>query len=334
VSDVAPPLFSVITEAIEQILILVPHSERVRELRKRAAALDAPREERLGWLLAFGRNATEMLSTYRELAAKLGPDIRDAIFGRVNGERLFARSFPAALMFGAVAPDLRPNDRVSLVEQLVRAFAPDSRQEIDELSRDVPVDQLAPWDQGRDLAEDVLQQLEIDTETPAPVDLDALTARLGVTIREIELADHSIRAVSIGGHTYQPTILLNTRHRTNRYPSGRRFSIAHELCHLMFDRGFAREVAIPSGPWAPRDLERRANAFGAMFLMPPGRIGAAIARTEGDPSSPSFIQSISDRLGTSFSATVEHMHNLGLLSDEDRDVLRDEAVDQAGRWQR
>jgi Zn-dependent peptidase ImmA (M78 family) len=334
VIDVAAPLFSIVVEAIDQLLTLVPDSQRLRDLQNRAAALNAPKEERLGWLLSLGRDATEMISNYRNLAAKLAPDVREAVFGRPNGERLFAPSFPAALMFGAVAPDLRPADRIALIEHLASAFDPEVRQEIDELSRDVPVDRLAPWSQGRDLAEDVLQDLEVEPDVPEPVDLDGLTERLGVTIQEVELADDSIRAVSIGGDRYRPTVLLNNRHRTNRYPSGRRFSIAHELCHLFFDRGFARELALPSGPWAPRDLERRANAFGAMLLMPPGRIAAALETTEGDRSSAAFIHSISERLGTSFSATVEHMHNLGFFSDEDRDLLRDEAIDQTGRRNR
>jgi Zn-dependent peptidase ImmA (M78 family) len=81
-------------------------------------------------------------------------------------------------------------------------------------------------------------------------------------------------------------------------------------------------------------MERRANAFAAMLLMPPGRLAAVAATIEGDASPRERVMAISDRLQTSFSAAVEHMHNLGLLADEDRDVLRGEAVDQSGRWER
>jgi Zn-dependent peptidase ImmA (M78 family) len=28
------------------------------------------------------------------------------------------------------------------------------------------------------------------------------------------------------------------------------------------------KLAMATGPWAPRDLEKRANAFAAMFIMP------------------------------------------------------------------
>ena len=198
----------------------------------------------------------------------------------------------------------------------------------------VPVDPLAPWDQGYKLAEEALDELAVTRDIAEAVDLDGLIRRLGVSLQEIELGDRSIRGVAIGGDAYRPTIVLNSRHKTNQYPSGRRFSIAHELCHLLFDRGYVREVALPSGPWAPRDVERRANAFAAMILMPPGRISAVAATIPDNPSSPEFIQAICTRLQTSFSAAVEHMHNLGLLTDEDRDMLRDEAADRSGRRDR
>jgi len=42
---------------------------------------------------------------------------------------------------------------------------------------------------------------------------------------------------------------------------------------------------------------------------------------------------VANRLGTSFSATLHHMHNLGLLSEEERDALIEEAMDQSGRRQ-
>jgi len=42
------------------------------------------------------------------------------------------------------------------------------------------------------------------------------------------------------------------------------------FCHILFDREYGTKWALASGPWAPRDLERRANAFAAMLLMPPG----------------------------------------------------------------
>lgn len=51
-------------------------------------------------------------------------------------------------------------------------------------------------------------------------------------------------------------------------PYAKRFSLAHEICHLLLDREYGDELAIASGPWAPVAIEQRANAFAAAFLMP------------------------------------------------------------------
>jgi Zn-dependent peptidase ImmA (M78 family) len=331
---VLDPLYSVLREAIDHLFEVHSDSARLVALRTQVAGLDRQREQRFAWLIGLGRTVADMGDSYRELLhaiEDLPERVREAIFGARNGGGLFARPVPAALMFGAVAPDLSAGDRVVLLRNLARAFDGGNPERVDQIARYVPVDMRAPWDQGYDLAEEVLDDLAVDRNIPEPVDLDGLIRQLGVSLHDIELDDQSIRAVAIGGDVYRPTIALNSRHRTYQYRSGQRFSIAHELCHLLFDRGYAREVALPSGPWAPPDIERRANAFAAMFLMPHGRISALAATIADIPSNSRFVQTICTRLQTSFSATVEHMYNLGLLTDEERDLLRNEALDQSGR---
>jgi len=55
-------------------------------------------------------------------------------------------------------------------------------------------------------------------------------------------------------------------------------TLAHELCHLLVDRGSATELMVVSTPWAPPEIERRANAFAAELLLPK----AGILRAAGD----------------------------------------------------
>ena len=93
---------------------------------------------------------------------------------------------------------------------------------------------------------------------------------------------------------HKPCSLLNVDHPTYDTYSGRRFTLAHELCHLLYDRSYGWQLAIASGPWAPRDLERRANAFAK----------------------------------TSPTATIEHLGNLGFLDEADRQRIRLEAERQ------
>jgi Zn-dependent peptidase ImmA (M78 family) len=333
---VAGPLHTVLREVAERLCEEVPNSERLKNLLDAIDALETRHAERFAWLLGFGSSLSEMSESYHALMEDLGGlgnDEREALFGSTNEHALFLPSFPAALMFGAVSPNLKPPDRVALIRQIADAYRQNETCLVDQLSKEVPVDSVAPWDAGYELAMNLLDALGVKTETPEALALEDFIAKLGALLDTIKLEDTSIRGIAIGGKRYRSTILLNATHQTYRYPSGIRFSIAHELCHLLYDRGYAQEVALPSGPWAPLDVERRANAFAAMLLMPPGRLSAALAEGEAEPRSLKGIRDVCSRLNTSFSMTVEHMHNLGFLSDDERDALRDEADDQSARRQ-
>jgi Zn-dependent peptidase ImmA (M78 family) len=66
-----------------------------------------------------------------------------------------------------------------------------------------------------------------------------------------------------------PTIILNTCGK-NENPTVRRFSLAHELCHLLVDWNRRESIAQISGYLhdSSLDIERRANAFAIRLLCP------------------------------------------------------------------
>jgi hypothetical protein len=105
----------------------------------------------------------------------------------------------------------------------------------------------------------------------------------------------------------------------------RRFTLAHELCHLLHDRNVGARLAVASGPWAPRGVERRANAFAAMFLMPPDLVTRTLAADPEPVYSPGGVRFFADALQVSLRAAVNHLHNLGLLDEPERDRLLVEA---------
>lgn len=63
-------------------------------------------------------------------------------------------------------------------------------------------------------------------------------------------------AEKLDGPRHQSTILMNTSNLTNQYDSGKRFTFAHELCHILYDRTYGMKLAMASGRLAHRDLER------------------------------------------------------------------------------
>lgn len=324
-SEVAAPLFEVIAEAAAYLASRNPASERLHALVQNVADLRSAREDRVAWLLALGTTLEDMkqaLIPVRAFAASLPARARRVIFGEEETLSLYVRPFPAALMFGAVSPQIGTEDRVRLLQSLAEAVD-ESEYPLDLLVSAAPVDVDRSWEQGYRLAEEFIAEHIADFPNVDAVDIEAILTSLGVTIGEITLEDEHVRAVAIAGPDYRPTVLLNHGHRSNGHAYGRRFSLAHELCHLLFDRAFAREIAFASGPWAPRDVERRANAFAAMLLMPPDRIAQIVASSQHRLGSRELAFEVANRLRTGYAAVVEHMCNLSFIADYDRDGLLD-----------
>ena len=176
----------------------------------------------------------------------------------------------AALMFGTMAPNVTRPDVMVLAETLLRLSSPNGDVEaMASRCRTEPISGSdgPPWQQGYALAEELQSDLDgcVDGER---VDVEAILERLGVEVDEANLSDGSIRGVAIAGPRHRSGILWNRNNHFNADSRGRRFTLAHELCHLLFDRTDGQRLAVASGPWAPPSLEQRANAFAAMLLMP------------------------------------------------------------------
>jgi Zn-dependent peptidase ImmA (M78 family) len=90
----------------------------------------------------------------------------------------------------------------------------------------------------------------------------------------------------------------------------------------LHDRDDAKRVVHGSGDWAPAVVEQRANAFAAMFLMPPVALRDRI-RTDPATSLDDIVR-WSEDLGVGRLALIRHLRNLDLISREMRDRLEEE----------
>lgn len=323
--DVAKPLHSLLLDASCYLLERSPTEARFLTLSAAASRLAKPSADRATWLLGLGNSFEEMRDASEWLLARIGDltePVRAAILGAHAGPSLVLQPFPAALMFGATSPRLSNEDRLVLLNCMAESAVTQGHQHTSDLMFEVPLDIEKPWDQADVMADIALEELDVD-DAHAAVDLDTLFGRLGVHLGEITLDDDSIRAVAIGGERFRSSIFVNAGHASNQTGQGRRFTLAHELCHLLFDRGLARSVVMPSGPWAPLDVEKRANAFAAMFLMPRDKIRAFIAGSPEITGSGDLVKAVARRFDTSFTATLQHLHNLSILSESERDALLD-----------
>ena len=322
--EVAGPLHQVLSAAVEHLVKANPGSERLDALSStlRIRSRVAQRRERLAWLAGLGTDLDTVnrgLSRTRRWLADAGAThlLEDGQFNPL----VATGSCQAALMFGCVAPDVRREDVLELARVMVARRSGEFNPP-PSLAAGVPVMQAdqRPWSQGYALAEDFIEQLGL-SKCLAPagfVDVERILTLLGVDTVQTSLTDKNIRGVAVAGPRYRPCVALNESSYWNADVKGRRFTLAHELCHLLFDWEAGRALAIVSGPWAPVDIERRANAFAAMLLMPTAVVQEAIARAVEPVATPDGVREVANRLHTGFEATLRHVANLGFIDEYDR----------------
>jgi len=331
---VATPLHEICHEAAMELRSRLPRSPRLKRLISKLEGLerDDP-EERIAWMAGLGISRREVVRHWREFTLQLEDQrkrSKEAVL-EVERDRLVIRgSSQAALMFGSLSPRLTEEDVTGLTRKLIECYDPNGDPQP---LRDLRVrlgleDQTEkPWEEGYRLAEQVLEQTGLGGETVRGVDVQSLLDRLHIGRESIRLADSTVRAASIAGTHHRPTILTNESYDANRLSAAMRFSLAHELCHILFDRDRGEKVAIASGPWAPIEVEKRANAFAAMLLMPRSAVWSAVRSARHDISTLAGIRFVARALNTSAAATLEHLCNLGLIDEVTRDRVRQEALE-------
>jgi len=100
------------------------------------------------------------------------------------------------------------------------------------------------------------------------VDPEEVIKSWGVEVKTVELADDRVDAVACWGPDHGPAVILNTRGKHVRSIPARRATLAHEIAHLLIDRGATLPFAEVLGGNVPDYIEKRARAFAAEFLMP------------------------------------------------------------------
>ena len=227
---------------------------------------------------------------------------------------------PAVAMFGGVAPDLGTEDVQYLCDQIAQAQGGSDGVELAELLAERPSNPLGvpPFLDGDRFAAELLEDLDVPADDF--VNVHELCARLGIEVLADELETDSIRGVAIAGDGFSPRICINLKHHFNRNDSGRRFTIAHELCHVLFDRARARRVThASSGPWAAQSVEKRANAFAAHLLMPRALVYAKLP--DANRIEKADVQRLAEQLKVNESPLLNHLDNLGIIDETAKDRL-------------
>lgn len=169
------------------------------------------------------------------------------------------------------------------------------------------------------------ESLQIDPSLPllGKYDLEGgLLPKLGITIQEFTLEDKEIDGLAIfaPGKTPLAGVNLTGKYSSTRW--GRRMTLAHELCHLLYDLSEEDSVGIVSNPWAPELLEKRANAFAAMLLMPREALEAILPHSSRQWTQED-LHGAMKILGVGRTALMNHLHNLGFISHSEKEAWLD-----------
>ena len=128
----------------------------------------------------------------------------------------------------------------------------------------------APHEEGRHYAKEVRRRSRLGTLPIGSVRDLVATRWPQITVLYAELGGASgIAGLSFADALRGPTIVVNLQGK-NVSPAVRRFSLAHELLHLLVDWNRHEPIATLSGflTESALDTERRANAFAIRLLCP------------------------------------------------------------------
>lgn len=333
---IAEPLYLVLDEATRHLSAMVPGSERLIALRVRIERLTdaARRDERVGILAGLGGEPAAWKERWARFMGELGRrfakdrGLVERLFGPPPGMALYVSgACRGALMFGSASPQLDEEDVYSLATLLLqhatRNRGADKLATAQDAAGRIVEGGGTPWTQGYALAAEWADKTKLPCKGETWVDVEGHLKAQGVDVQNIRLRDASIGAVAVAAEGCRPLVAINECNPRNGFPTGRRFTLAHELCHLLHDRQHGVELATISGAWAPYEIEQRANAFAARLLMPDGLLdrNAAADGVRFDKLDFAGVVRLAKRLQVSVDALLHHLTNRGWIAEECRDQL-------------
>lgn len=315
VSDVAGPLWEALNwvgSTAADLTLTREDKETITSLERRISGLKRSSAS----TLEAGYLPPRLFSELSTIRRKIHLQDRSV---KLSNAPALAKLDDAVLMFGGVSPDIGLKDMRTLLDLLSsRAGGQESPKLGSLVDNAVGAPAGVPFQEGYDLAEQLLEECSFPGEASF-VDVRLLLTDWEVKIVEKVLKTNTIRGVAIAGAGYAPTILINKTSDYNANEPGERFTLAHELFHLLYDRSLARRVTHVSGPWAPPGVEKRANAFAAMFLMPRSLLARSFDSGKFDYDT---VTSAANAMQVGVSALVEHLYNTSLIDETVRDRLR------------
>lgn len=301
--------------ATEKLLKAVPDSPELIDLRKKIEKISLSSKPDLKWLWNFP--SEELFNKVLEKLSK-----------KISSLNLRSDVLPApVMMFGTLSPQIDESD----IEKIIDSLELSTEEETPLCGYDAPSALTAiegiPYRSGYALAEDFIERYGPSCDADkAYIDIDQIIQYWGITRKDVELEDKNLRGIAFAGQGIAPLILVNLSCAYNNEVTGKRYTLAHEFCHLLCDRQYGQEVGVASGNWAPQFIEKRANAFAGMLLMPREAIEKYIDEENDFSWGTKEFKSLMERLQVGKKALLEHLSNLHFIDADQKERLERELL--------
>jgi Zn-dependent peptidase ImmA (M78 family) len=170
-----------------------------------------------------------------------------------------------------------PENQIKQIIGLVKNFKHREAPDLDDLSSrssayiDEKFNSHRAHEQGEAAADFVRRHFEISSSTY--FDVFDVVEKLGAGLYHQDVEPVTLDALAVWGGKFGPAVLLNSNsHRASkeygRHSWPARVTLAHELCHLLLDRGHALSAVDVLNSRMPQSVERRAKSFAGELLLP------------------------------------------------------------------
>ena len=166
-----------------------------------------------------------------------------------------------------------------------------------------------PYTQGHELAEWLRSKPET-VRRGGGANPDRIIESWGVPLIDVSLGLGDIDAIGCWGPRHGPAVLLNLDAQYASSSGRRRATLAHEICHLLVDRGNALPLVEVLGGRTAEHIEQRARAFAAELLLPRQIAGQAFLDNEGNEER--VARSLRSRFGVTSELLAWQAKNSGI----------------------
>lgn len=174
--------------------------------------------------------------------------------------------------------------------------------------------------QAEELAKQARTLLNLGT---APIrSMSSLFQEVGIRLVWTDSLPEEIQGLSLHDLRLGPSVVVNLRGRRDQWWT-LRSTLAHELCHILFDRVPEQPLGIASRKDQHELIESRANAFGIYFLAPRESVWKLLTDRGRRPSEldQKDVHALMLYFGLGKEGATWHLKHLDWITEEQRKFL-------------